>query len=222
MKKLPEMGMSVKEDKCPVCGKEGFELRELPYEVPGFGTMLIISMRCPSCGFKHRDILGLRFGEPTRHEFKVEGPEDLKVRVIRSSSATIRIPELGVTVEPGPMAEAFISNVEGVLERVERVVAMMARFAETPEERARAAEVLARIWEAREGRLKFTLIIDDPFGNSLIAPPDKSRVKVRRLTPEEIRELKTGPFVPVDIRWSASEGSEKGAGAVRESGGESG
>ena len=197
--------MAAKKNVCPVCSREGLELVELPYDVPGFGTMLIITMRCPHCGFRHRDILGLRFGEPTRHEFRVKGPEDLKVRVIRSSSATIRIPELGITVEPGPMAEAFISNVEGVLERVERAAAMMARFAETPEEKAKAAEALAKIWEAREGRLKFTLIIDDPFGNSLIAPPDKGRVRVRRLTSEEVRELKTGPFVPIDIRWPGEE-----------------
>ncbi len=191
--------MAVKEIACPVCSREGLELREVPYKVPGFGTMLIITMRCPHCGFKHRDIFSLEFKEPTRYEFVVEKPEDLKVRVIRSSSATIRIPELGIVVEPGPMAEAFISNVEGVLERVEKAAAMMARFAETPEERARAAEALAKIWEAREGRLKFTLIIDDPLGNSLIAPPDKGRVKVRRLTPGEVRELKTGSFVPVEI-----------------------
>ena len=187
---------------CPVCAEGELEISEVPYDVPGFGKVLFIIMRCPHCGFLHRDILSLEFGEPTRYEFVVEGPEDLKVRVIRSSSATIRIPELGVLIEPGPMAEAFISNVEGVLERVERVALTMSRFAETPEERARAAEVLAKIWEAREGRLKFTLIIDDPLGNSLIAPEDRSRVKKRRLTEEEIAELKTGPFIPVDIRRS--------------------
>ena len=191
--------MSVREATCPICGKEGLEIREVPYEVPGFGTTLFIVMRCPCCGFIHRDILCLDFGEPTRYEFKVEGPEDLKVRVIRSSSATIRIPELGVVIEPGPMAEGFISNVEGVLDRVERVVAMMARSGE-PEERARASELLTRIWEAREGKLKFTLIIEDPFGNSLIAPEDKSRVKVRRLTEEEVRKLKSGPFITVEVR----------------------
>ena len=185
---------------CPVCGREGLELKEVPYDVPGFGTTLFIVMDCPNCGFKHRDILCLEFHEPTRYEFKVKGPEDLKVRVIRSSSATIRIPELGVLIEPGPMAEAFISNVEGVLERVERVVSMMARFSDDPEEKARAAELLAKIWDAREGKVEFTLIIDDPFGNSLIAPPDKSRVKVRRLTDEEVRQLKSGPFITLELK----------------------
>ena len=77
---------------------------------------------------------------------------------------------------------------------------MMGRFAETPEEKARAAEALAKVWEAREGRLKFTLIIEDPLGNSLIAPPDKSRLKIERLTEEEVEKLKAGPFVPLSIR----------------------
>ncbi len=190
---------------CPVCGKEGLEIREVPYDIPGFGPALLITMSCPSCGFKHRDVLCLQFGEPKRYEFRVEGPEDLKVRVIRSSSATIRIPELGVTIEPGPASEGFISNVEGVLERVENVISMMCRFAETPEEKARAAEALAKVWEAREGRLKFTLIIEDPLGNSLIAPPDKRRLKVERLTEEEVERLKCGPFVPLKVRRASGQ-----------------
>lgn len=202
--------MSVRKVECPVCSKPGLEIREVPYEVPGFGTMFIISMACPHCGFRHRDVLCLEFGEPKRYEFVVEGPEDLKARVIRSSSATIRIPELGVLIEPGPMAEGFISNVEGVLDRVERAAMMMLHFAEAPSQRARAHEVLAKIWDAKQGRLRFTLIIDDPLGNSLIAPEDKSRVKVRRLTEEEVRELKSGPFVPIDVRWARATGQAKG------------
>jgi len=210
VKKLAASGMA-KPITCPACGQEGLELREVPYDIPGFGTTLLITMYCPRCGFRHRDVLCLEFGEPKRYEFVVEGPEDLKVRVVRSSSATIRIPELGVLIEPGPASEGFISNVEGVLDRVETIVAMMGRFAETPEEKARASEALAKIWEAREGRLRFTLIIEDPLGNSLIAPPDKSRLRVRRLTEEEIGRLRSGPFVPVKARLAPGAGEANDA-----------
>lgn len=195
---------------CPACGREGLEIREVPYDIPGFGKTLLITMYCPSCGLRHRDVLCLEFGEPRRYEFTVEGPEDLKVRVIRSSSATIRIPELGVLIEPGPASEGFISNVEGVLDRAEAVVAMMVRLAEKPEEKARASEALAKIWDAREGRLRFTLIIEDPLGNSLIAPPDRRRLKVRRLTEEEIESLKSGPFVPLKARFLSRGRGERG------------
>ena len=190
---------------CPACGLEGLEIREIPYDIPGFGTTLLITMYCPNCGFRHRDVLCLEFGEPKRYEFIVESPEDLKVRVIRSSSATIRIPELGILIEPGPASEGFISNVEGVLDRAEAVVAMMSRLAETPEEKAKASEILAKIWDAREGRLRFTLIIEDPLGNSLIAPPDKSRLKVSRLSEEEVERLKSGPFVPIKARLMSND-----------------
>jgi len=203
VKKLVASGMD--RPTCPVCGRKSLEIREIPYDVPGFGKTLIITMYCPSCGLRHRDVLCLEFGEPKRYEFVVERPEDLKVRVIRSSSATIRIPELGVLIEPGPASEGFISNIEGILDRVEGVVAMMGRFAETPEEKARASEALAKIWDAREGRLRFTLIIDDPLGNSLSAPPDKSRLRVRRLTKEEVERLKSGPFISIKARLSLGE-----------------
>ncbi|MBP3800305.1 MAG: hypothetical protein ILA19_04935, partial [Bacilli bacterium] len=38
--------------------------------------------------------------------------ETLSVRVVRSQSATVTIPEIGVKVEPGPKSEGYVTNVE--------------------------------------------------------------------------------------------------------------
>jgi len=107
--------------------------------------------------------------------------------VVRSSSATIQIPELGVLITPGPVAEGFISNVEGVLERVEHASRMLLR---DPEKREQAGKFLQRIKEARDGSAKFTLIIKDPLGNSGIISKDERKVKRRKLTSREIEKLR--------------------------------
>ena len=46
----------------------------------------------------------------------------ISARVVRSTGARIEIPEFGVRIDPGPACEGFVSNVEGVLDRIGKVV----------------------------------------------------------------------------------------------------
>ena len=48
-----------------------------------------------------------------RFEMQVKTCDDFDVRVIRSMTARIEIPELGVRMNPGPACEGFVTNVEG-------------------------------------------------------------------------------------------------------------
>lgn len=105
-------------------------------------------------------------------------------RVVRSSSGTIRIPEIGATVEPGPLAESFVSNIEGVLERIKNVTGDM-----DTENSGKKKEILERIEKIRNGEEKATLIIDDPLGNSAIIG---KKAKKRKLTDNELKKLKVG------------------------------
>ena len=51
----------------------------------------------------------------------------LSVRIIRSSSCTIRIEKLGLEVDPGGATTGYVSNVEGVLNRFEGAIQLMYR-----------------------------------------------------------------------------------------------
>jgi zinc finger protein len=125
---------------------------------------------------------------------------DFTTRVIRSSSGTVQIPELGVIIEPGPASEAFVSNVEGVLCRVEEVIAMATKWSSNdPEKTERGNQLLEMIDSVRKGKNTMTLVIDDPFGNSTII---SSRAQRRALSESEACTLKTG-VLTVDV-------SEKG------------
>jgi len=151
---------------CPSCSNE-IEYRYQTEDIPYFSEILIISANCPLCGYRYVDTQLLRDAEPSRYEFSVSEAEDLAVRVVRSMSGTVRIPELGVEIDPGPACDGFVTNVEGVLDRIENVVEGALLWAEG-EERENAGRLMELIARARAGTLPFTLILDDPRGNSAI------------------------------------------------------
>ncbi len=151
---------------CPSCSKE-IEYLYQTENIPYFSDILIVSANCLSCGYRYVDTQLLKSAEPCRYEFFLSGAEDLSVRVIRSMTGTIKIPELGVQIDPGPACHGFVTNVEGVLDRIENVVRGTLIWAES-EERENATTLLDQIARARAGVFPCTLIIEDPSGNSAI------------------------------------------------------
>ena len=149
---------------CPCCNTD-IEYLYKTENIPYFSDILIISAVCPSCGYKYVDTQLLKQGEPARYTVAIETEEDLAVRVVRSMSASIEIPELGVRIDPGPACEGFISNMEGVLDRIETVVTGALNWGNEVE-RENAAALLADIARVKAGTFPVTLILEDPSGNS--------------------------------------------------------
>ncbi|MDM7912437.1 MAG: ZPR1 zinc finger domain-containing protein [Methanotrichaceae archaeon] len=181
---------------CPVCSSDiqfDWETQDIPY----FGEAMLIAGVC-SCGFRHSDTILLCQKEPARYSLEVTDLDDLDARVIRSSSGTIRVPELGVDIEPGPASESYISNVEGVLDRIEGIVdfaTRSAREAGSSEATERGEAILESIGLARQGKFKLTVVVEDPLGNSAIASEKAVRTA---LTDEEVACLQTG-MILLDI-----------------------
>lgn len=175
---------------CPVCSSEmdfNWETKEIPH----FGEAMIIAGVC-CCGYRHSDTILLSQKEPVRYVLNVSSLEDLDARVIRSSSGTIRVPELGIDVEPGPASEAYVSNVEGVLSRIKDMVEFATRSAREAgdlEKTERGGQILENMRMALKGQFNLTVIIEDPLGNSSI---DSDKAIRFTLTEEEIAGLKTG------------------------------
>ena len=151
---------------CPSCSNE-IEYLYQTDNIPYFSEILIISANCPACGYRYVDTQVLASAEPSRYEFSIITAEDLATRVVRSMSGTVKIPELGVQIDPGPACQGFVTNIEGVLDRIEHVVQAALLWTEN-EERENARVLLDRIAQARSGTFPFTLILDDPSGNSAI------------------------------------------------------
>lgn len=195
MAKKEELGIV-----CPSCNEATLLVRSVFYSIPYFNELAMFSMECPSCGFTHNDVFSAEQRKPARFILHVDNPTLLRSRVVRSGSGTFRLPEFGIDVEPGPAAESFITNVEGVLQRTMSVVETAIGFAEKQEEKARGAEILADMNQAIEGEFSFTLIIEDPAGVSGIIPDDMSKVKIEELSIEEASKLKGAAFWIDSIR----------------------
>ncbi len=174
---------------CPLC-KEELVTNWVQENIPFFGEVLLVTSLC-ECGFRYSDTLILAQRKPVRYELKIKNKEDLNARVVRSTSGTIRIPELGVEIEPGPASEAFVSNIEGVLERVEEILQNVMLWKEE-EKTARAEQLLSTIEKIKTGEYRVTVIIEDPLGNSAIISENAMK---RELTEQEAVRLKTGMVV---------------------------
>ena len=149
---------------CPCCNTE-IEYLYKTENIPYFSDILIISAVCPSCGYKFIDTQLLKQADPARYTMTVDAKDDLAVRVVRSMSASIEIPELGVRIDPGPSCQGFVSNVEGVLDRIDQVVKSALSWG-TDIEKENAAALLADIARVKAGTFPVTLILEDPCGNS--------------------------------------------------------
>lgn len=200
--------MSSKEDltsKCPVCTTGKLIVNSMLYSVPFFNELAMFTMKCPECGFSHSDVFSAEQRRPTRFTLHVDDVSLLNVRVVRSGSCTYRFPEWGIDVEPGPAADAFVTNVEGLLFRVRSVVETALGFADEESERKRAKQILDEIMLALRGDYFFTLVMEDPAGVSGILPDDLTLVKIEELSPEETSHLKGAPFWIDTMREEISE-----------------
>ncbi len=178
--------LTVTRSVCPLCNNElvtNWVLQNIPF----FGEVMHITSQC-DCGFRYSDTIITTQREPVHYELKIKSVDDLDSRVVRSTSGTIRIPELGIDIEPGPASESFISNIEGVLDRVVDILDMVTRWGEE-EKTKRALELLSIIEKIMKGEYEVTIVIEDPLGNSAIFAKNAIH---RELTEEEAACLKTG------------------------------
>ncbi len=174
---------------CPVCGcKNSMLVITKTENIPYFGEIMESTARCHDCGYKHSDIVCLEQKEPVKYILTVN-KSNLNARVIKSQSATINIPELGLKVEPGPRSQGYVSNIEGVLNRFHDAVITAMNVIEDQESKENAFTILKEIEKVKTGENTVTVIIEDPFGHSMIIHDDASKSE---LTLEEIKNLKTG------------------------------
>lgn len=181
--------LTITKSTCPLCNRE-LVTNWVQDNIPFFGEVMHITSVC-ECGLRYADTLVMAQRKPVRYELKIRTQDDLDARVVRSTSGTIRIPELGIDIEPGPASESFVSNIEGVLDRVEEILQNVMLWDEK-EKIERAKELIALLEKIKTGKYEITVIIEDPLGNSAIIAENATS---RELTDEEAAGLKTGMVV---------------------------
>ena len=91
----------------------------------------------------------------------------MKVRVVKSAEATVKIPRI-VSITPGPASNGYVTNIEGILNRVLSHIKDAAEDAEEPEEQTTAKRHIKKLQRAILGQETLKIIIEDPSGNSAI------------------------------------------------------
>lgn len=178
---------SISPMQCHQCHKQA-SLVQVTETIPLFGKLLMQTLSCSHCGFKWSDAMSLEFREPCAYEAHIRSEKDMHIKIVRNSSGTIEIPELGVLLEPGPFAEGFFTNIEGFLERVEGVLRVFVNGG-TPEQKKAAQSRIEELEKCRSGKMPFTIIVKDPFGGSALIGHGVTR---QSLKDEEAKSLKKG------------------------------
>jgi len=153
--------------QCPVCHKKTLSLIERMVEVPFFGGMFIFSMDCSECNYHKSDLEAATLKDPCKFTYEVQSEEDLRVRVVKSSEATIKIPHIG-SIESGPASNGYVTNIEGVLNRMKVIIEKVRDQSEEAKDRKKAKNLLKKLQNILWGREKTKIIIEDKTGNSAI------------------------------------------------------
>ena len=161
--KVDEVGGEV----CPVCQKKTLMLMEREDEIPYFGKCFIFAMNCSSCKFHKADIEGAEQREPVKVSIEVSGEKDAAIRVVKSSQAVVKIPRI-MTIEPGVAGNGYVTNIEGLLNRVKNILESAKAEAEDPAAQKKAKNMIKKITRTLWGSEKLKIIIEDPSGNSAI------------------------------------------------------
>lgn len=152
---------------CPICHEKTLTLTEAEKEVPYFGKVSLFSMDCSNCKYHKADVEALEKHEPCKYTFEITSEQDMKVRVVKSSEATIKIPHI-TTITPGPASSGYVTNIEGILSRVKKQVEIARDTAEEDEDRKKAKNLVKKLINIMWGKQSQKIILEDPSGNSAI------------------------------------------------------
>ena len=165
---------------CPVCNEKTLVLDERDVEIPYFGPVYLFSMTCTNCKYHKADVEATEQKDPVKYEFEISSEEDMKVRVVKSSGATVKLPHIA-TISPGASSQGFVTNIEGILNRIKHQIEVAKEMEEDEEDRKKAKNLLKKITRIQWGQEKQKIIIEDPTGNSTIISDKsiKSSLKVK-------------------------------------------
>jgi zinc finger protein len=166
-------------EMCPFCHEKKLILMDMKREVPFFGAVFIFSMDCSGCGYHKADIEAEKPQEPCKYTIELTSEEDMKIRVIKSSLANIKIPHVG-DILSGPSSNGYVTNVEGILNRMIKQLEIIRDNDEEEEEsRKKAKNMIKKLHRVVWGQEKQKLIIEDSTGNSVIISDKAVKEKMK-------------------------------------------
>ncbi len=168
MSEEPDMD-ELKGETCAFCNKNTLTLRQMEREVPYFGNLILFSMQCenPECAYRKSDVEAEQPKGKVKQTLEVNEEEDLKARVVKSSTATVKVPRVG-NIEPGEASNGYVTNIEGILNRLKVQIEKARDLSEDDSEKKKAKNLIKKLSRVMQGRDKIKVTLEDPEGNSSI------------------------------------------------------
>ncbi|XP_056130095.1 zinc finger protein ZPR1 [Lampris incognitus] len=161
------------ESLCMNCYQNGMT-RMLLTRIPFFKEIIISSFSCTDCGWSNTEIqsAGRIQNQGVCYTLKVKSKQDLNRELVKADSATTRIPELDFEI-PAFAQKGSLSTIEGLLDRAIAGLEQdqPVRRATTPEVAKKLDDFIEKLKKLKEVEDEFTLIIEDPSGNSFVENP---------------------------------------------------
>ena len=165
------------ESLCMNCGEDGVT-RLMMHKIPYFRELIIASFRCEACGEYNNEVT---FGGEIQlqgcvFELNLTCAADLDRQVIKSDSASLKIPSLDFEIPPLTQ-KGEISTLEGFLHTAAKNLSLYQeeRLRQTPEIGVKVGEIINQLERMATGQASvfpFKVIVDDPSGNSFIQNPN--------------------------------------------------
>ncbi|KAJ2381212.1 nucleolar zinc-finger protein, partial [Coemansia sp. RSA 2559] len=166
------------ESLCMSCHSNGIT-KLLLTRIPHFKSIIIMAFECPHCGLKNSEV---QSGEAVqekghRYEVRCSTKDDLSRQIVRNNTASVSFPEFDFTAPPA--TNSILTTAEGLISHFIDDLSMdqPQRKDAVPEVYQAIEALLAKLRGAlelpeqeEEGR-EFTLVVDDPTGNSYVENP---------------------------------------------------
>lgn len=161
------------ESMCMNCHENG-TTRLLLTRIPFFKEIIVSSFNCDNCGWSNTEIqsAGRIQEKGVCYTMKVKTKQDLNREVVKADSATTRIPELDFEIPPFTQ-KGSLSTIEGLLDRAVAGLEQdqPVRRAIQPDVAEKIDEFIQKLKKLKDVEHEFTLVIEDPSGNSFVENP---------------------------------------------------
>ncbi|KAF3193777.1 nucleolar zinc-finger protein [Orbilia oligospora] len=158
---------------CPTCTMHAVTNMKM-VDIPHFQEVVIMSTVCDHCGYKSNEVKtgGAVPSRGRRITLKVSEPEDLARDILKSETCALSIPEIKLDLTPGTLGGRF-TTLEGLLTQVyEELKGRIFDGDESdsmePAEKARWEGFFGGLLAAKEGKIPYTVILEDPLAASYL------------------------------------------------------
>ncbi|XP_027858369.1 zinc finger protein ZPR1 [Xiphophorus couchianus] len=161
------------ESLCMNCYQNG-TTRMLLTKIPFFKEIIVSSFSCAHCGWSNTEIqsAGRIQDQGVCYTLEVKTKQDLNREVVKADCAVTKIPELDFEIPPFTQ-KGSLSTIEGLLGRAVAGLEQdqPARRAAEPQVAEKIDEFIQKLKKLKDVEHEFTLVIEDPSGNSFVENP---------------------------------------------------